>query len=235
MWRWLPILGFLVLAACQQPPAPGPASASSQSSLSGRPDSGSLPFTWNELGTASHPTSKYFAAEAEKIGSRIALALVRDCYRQLQDRAAFDRCLRKDLVAKFDASGEGEDKCARQTDLDAYASCVIVGNVSIDLVRRLDSGVRIEDDMWDSPRAFAELIDKVAISNAIVACRSEKTELGATHCAFDWMLSRVDLPERLSKRCSADLVSRERTACLGEAVTIRFIEEHLSQAEGTSI
>jgi hypothetical protein len=235
MGRWLAILGLLLLAACQQPQAAGTTQAPSQSARSGPSDSQGLPGNWSELGGKDQPAPKYFAAEAEKTRSRMMVELVADCYQQLKDEAELNRCLRKDLAAKFDASGQGEDKCALQSDLDAYANCMIVGNVSIDFLRRLDSEIKIDDEIWESPRAFGDYIDKVAISNAVVACRDKQTELAATECAFDWVLSRVDLPERLAKRCSPDLANQERTACIGEAATLRFIEEHLSRAPGTSI
>jgi hypothetical protein len=229
---WYPVLGLLLLAACQAP-APGPSPASYQSATSSGTAPDELPGNWNELGKDDQAPSKFFAAEVEQTRNRMMVTLVADCYQQIKDQAAFERCLRKDLAAKFDVSGQGEEKCARQPDLDAYATCMVVGNVSIDFLRRLDSEVKIEEDMWDSPRAFGDMIDKVAISNAVVACRDKTTEAAATTCAFDWILSHVDLPERLAKKCSEDLANRERTACIGEAATIRFIEEHLGPGTST--
>jgi hypothetical protein len=234
MRRWFAVLCLLLLAACQaQTPATG-TGAPSQSASSETSSSEQLPGNWGELGKEDKAPSKYFADEVEKTRDRMMVTLVGDCYRKMRDKPAFDRCLREDLVAKFDESGQGRKKCARQSDLDAYATCMVVGNVSYDFVRRLDADAKIDDVIWDSPRAFGDLIDKVAISNAVVACGGETTELGATRCAFDWVLSRVDLPERLAKKCAPDLVSHERTACIGEAATLRFIEEHLERGTGTS-
>jgi len=232
MRRWLAVLGLLFLAACQ--PAPGTTTASAPSSLSKMPDGSDVPSSWEELGTDGKQKSKYFPAEQKETNNRMVVALIADCYGKLGDKPALDRCLRQDLVAKFDDSGQGKEECAGQAELDPYVACILMGNIIIDFARRIDSEVDIEKSLWNGPRAFSDFIDKVVVSNAIAACNDEQTELAATRCTFDWLISRLALPEALVKKCSQDLAARERTICIAEAASIRFMNEHVSRAPGSS-
>jgi hypothetical protein len=224
------ILGMLVLAACQQGPATGTAPA--DSAVGARSDNKDIPPDWNGAGEGQE--SKYFPAEFKSTRNQMVATMVGGCYQHLRDKADLDRCLRKELVATFDESGEGKRYCEPRLDIDAYTDCVILGNVAVDLARRLDSKVEVDPAIWSGRRAFADFLGKVAVTGAMSACGDVKTEASATACMFDWLLSKLSLPEAMSKKCSPDLVAEERGACLGQAATIRFVQDHLSHAPTTS-
>jgi hypothetical protein len=224
MRRWFAILGMLVLAACQQAPASGTAPA--QSAVGSQANHGELAPDWKATGEA--PESKYFAAEFKATRNQMVAEMFGGCYQHLRDKDALDRCLRKELIATFDDSREGQKHC-QESEIDAYTDCIILGNVAVDIARRLDANVKVDPAIWSGRRAFADFLGKVAVMGAISACGDAKTESSATSCMFDWLIAKLSLPETLSNKCSPDLAAEERGACFGQAATIRFVQERLSR------
>jgi hypothetical protein len=222
----LAILGLLLLAACQQPAAKAPADTAFGV------DTKDIPTDWSAPGEAKE--SKYFAEEFKTMRARMVVVMFGGCYKEMRDPAALDRCLRSELVETFDDSGQGERYCENQSNIDNYTDCIVLGNVVVDAVRRLDAKVEIDPAVWSGRRGFADFFGKVAVVGAVTACIDAKTEYTATTCMFDWLLAKLDLPEAIAQKCSADLVAEERGTCIGQAATIRFVQDHLSRAGGLS-
>jgi hypothetical protein len=230
MLRWFFVFGFLFLAACQQAPGGGKAQPTA-SSLDAENDK--LPDDWSTEGAGTK--SKYFAAEQEDIGKRMAAGLFGNCYKHAGDEAALDGCLREGLVDAFDDSGQGRRNCKSLSDLDAFTDCVILGNAAVDMLRRMDSKVELEPADWSGRRAFADAMGKVVVTAGIMACGDAKTEASAEICLFDWLETKLAVPEKLARKCSADLVARERGGCLGQATIIRFMQEHIARIPGIGV
>ncbi|MDQ7248220.1 hypothetical protein [Dongia sedimenti] len=229
MWRWCAIAGFLFLAACQQPPAPGPAAAGSETFIENR----DIPQDWSARG--GEQKSKYFEAEMTDVRKRMISGLLGGCYSHLQNRGEMEACLRKGLVDTFDDSGQGRSNCKSQTDIDGFTDCIVLGNMAVDLAKRLDANIKVDPAVWTGRRPFADFLGKIVVVSTIAACGDAKTEASATTCMFDYLQSKLTVPEALTKKCGHDLSTGERGSCLAQAATVRFLQEHIARLPGLSI
>jgi hypothetical protein len=229
MRRWLAILGFCFLAACQQPSATG----ASQPASDARPATGDIPSGWS-AGENGAPRSKYFAEEMSDVRKRMVAGLFGNCYGRMQNRGEMDSCLREGLVAAFDDSGQGRRNCDALKDIDGFTDCIIIGNMIVDVAHRLDANAKIDSSVWTGRRTSADFLGKLVVMSTVAACADAQTDASATRCAFDHLQSKLQVPERLAKKCSADLSSDERGSCLAQASTVHFLQEHVSRLPALS-
>jgi len=214
----LVLLMALLLVACQQP---GTAISPSSSQLSG----GGI----QDFGVGhADGHMRYFKSEGDAMTARLALALLEGCYGkiQAQDKSGLKSCMRDRTTTAFDDSGEGRGACDRYSELDAYAECVLVGNMVLDIRHRLDDDSPVASDFWTGKDAMIHAMVKSLVIGAATNCASGTTESEIVTCATDWFSKRLGLPSEYTTRCSA-LGDDDRGACLGEAETLQYMRTHI--------
>jgi len=221
------VLAVLLLAACQQPAA-NTASSAEPSSLAGM---GSNEFG----GDGNH--MRYFRLEGDALSKELAVALLDACYGKIQslDKPGYVRCVREQMTAAFDDSGKGRAACDHYAALDAYSDCVIVGNLVLQLRHQLDDDSPVATDFWDNKDAMVHAMVKSVVLGAATNCGTEGSEVDILACADKWLSKRLDVPEEYMSRCDANENNDDREACLGEAVSLQYMRDHMGRISKNAI
>ncbi len=223
------ILAALLLAACQQPAGNAGAPAGASPEVSGL---GS-----EQFGAGKDGQMHYFRAEGDAVGKELAVALLDACYGEIGglDKAAFQACLRDRMTQAFDDSGKGRAACDHYGALDAYADCVVIGNMVLQIRHQLQDDSPVGADFWNSKDTMIHAMIKSVVIGATTNCRSAQSELEVMACADEWFAGRLDIPDEYRRRCDANKSDDDREACLGEAVTVQYMRTHMGRISGKAI
>jgi hypothetical protein len=222
MRRRLAALVLLALAACQQPGASGTAP---------------VPNTNNDAGL-ERPEMKepeglrYFPSEGKAVREQMFSRLVDACFATMSDRTKFEGCFRDRLVEAFDDSGKGKSSCADNDNIDAFAECVVVGNTILDVRRRLNDTTPLSASFWSSKDEMVKTFVKSILIHGSRECGGEATDSAQMTCLDRWMEQQLEMPSALLGRCPKGLDNPDRQACFGEAIGLRYIQDHVPRIGG---
>jgi hypothetical protein len=214
------ILAVLLLSACQQP---------------GQDAAG---------GTAGHATAtsadpsppgyRFFEAEFTTLKNEMLISLADACQARAGEIDLFDRCLRERVASAFDDSGEGRTHCAFHSAFGEFVDCVAMGNTFIDLRRRMTDTSPLPEGFWNGGKDMIRALSRSIVSKGVANCRSQTTDPTLNSCVDRWFEEHLELAPDLTRRCPPD-TNESRTACLVEAVMIRYMQDHVPRLSAIGI
>jgi hypothetical protein len=210
------ILAALLLTACQQVGQGGAGNATGTASATnaGRP--------------------RFFEAEFATLRNEMLVSLADACQTRAGEVDLFDRCLREHVATAFDDSGEGRGHCAFHTSFGEFVDCVAMGNTFIDLMRRMTDTAPLPDGFWNGGKAMVQALSRSIVSKGVANCRSEAADPTLNRCIDRWFEEHLELAPDLTRRCPPD-TDDARTACLVEAVMIRYMQDHVPRLSAIGI
>jgi hypothetical protein len=221
---WAAIACLSLLAACQQPTGTTQPSSSAANSLNDMP-----------FGAAKSGKMRFFEPEADALGKQLVAGLIEACFNQIADQDRLHGCMRERLAAAFDDSGKGRDQCGHFSDIDAFADCVLVGNVVLQIRHRLDDDTPVAPDFWASRQTMLQAMLKSVLIGAMTNCTGTASEDALVACTDKWFTRQLALPDEFMRRCDAHLSDDDHEACLGEGITVQFMREHIGRLSALPI
>ena len=215
----------LLLAACQQP-----------SDLQSKPSAPVVaPAPQDSIGgdTTSYGV-KYFSPEAHEIGRKIGEGLFAACRSNLPAKAKFESCARFRMALAFDDSGAGDRQCSHNVIMDDYMSCLVVGNVVLDVLRRLKDDQPIHDAFWSDLKTMKQVLTRAIVVGGVENCEDSIGTPSAKSCVDNWLSSRLKLPAEMLERCPPSADDPNRGVCIGEAIVVEFMEERIPRLSAVS-
>jgi hypothetical protein len=206
------IVAALLLTACQQA---GPNATASN------PD-------------PSHQGYRFFAAEFAALQNEMLVSLADACQTRAGEADLFDRCLREHVAGAFDDSGEGRTHCAFHAGFGEFVDCVAMGNTFIDLMRRMTDTAPVPDGFWNGGESMIRALSRSIVSKGVANCRSEVSGPTLNRCIDRWFEEHLGLAPDLTSRCPPD-TDDARTACLVEAMMIRYLQDHVPRLSAIGI
>lgn len=191
----------------------------------------------NEFGADKGGQMRYFRAEGDAMSRELAVTLLEACYGKIQsqDKPGFQRCLRERMTTAFDDSGQGRAACDHYSELDAYADCMVVGNMVLQMRHQLEDDSPVGADFWTSKDAMVHAMIKSVVIGATSNCGSAQSESEIMSCADGWFSKRLNLPDEYMARCGGNKSDDDRESCLGEAVTLQYMRVHMDRISKNSI
>jgi hypothetical protein len=185
-------------------------------------------------GAQQHPALRFFEADFSALQDQMMLDLADACQSRAADVALFDRCLRDRVATAFDDSGAGRAQCAFHTGFGAFLDCVAMGNTFIDVMHRMTDTSPLPKGYWSGGDTMIRALSRSVVSRGAANCRSEASAPTLDRCIDHWFEDRLNLMPSLTKRCPPDK-DQTRTACLVEAVMIRFMQDHVPRLSAIGV
>ena len=213
----------LGLAACQQPASQG--SAAPKSTIAD--DQAASRFN------PEHPDKlRYFPEEGAALKRDVTSRLIDACFKVMSDQVKLDACIRDRFVDAFDDSGKGREGCARFRNNDEFVECLVAGNTILDIRRRLKDTTPLSANFWSGPEAMVKTFVKSVVLIGMESCGENKSDAAAIDCLDGWLTDELDMPSAMIARCPHGLSNPDRQACVGEAIALRYIQEHVPRIAG---
>ncbi len=209
------IIAALMLAACQQA---GPATTAAKSADA---EHGRQPF-------------RFFEPEFSALQNQMLVSLADACQTRATDASLFDHCLRERVAAAFDDSGEGRTECAFHTGFGEFLDCVAMGNTFIDVMRRMTDDQPLPNGFWKGGDAMVRTLSRAIVSKGVANCGGEAAGATLDRCIDRWFEDRLALASSLTQRCPSG-EDQSRTACLVEAVMVRFMQDHVPRLSAIGV
>jgi hypothetical protein len=201
------LLMALLLAGCQQ-------------AGSAAPDAG------DELARdREHHALRFFEPEFAALQKQMLVNLVDACVSHAEATVLFDRCLRERVANAFDDSGEGRKQCAFHAEFGEFVDCVAMGNTFLDVMHRMTDTEAPPAGFWSGDDAMVRALSRSIVSNGVANCRSAADGPALNRCIDGWFEDHLQLSADLTRRCPEE--AEARSACLVEAVMIRFMRDHV--------
>jgi hypothetical protein len=183
---------------------------------------------------SSHQGLRFFEVEFTALQNDMLVSLADACQTQAGEVDLFDRCLREHVATAFDDSGEGRSHCAFHTGFGDFVDCVAMGNTFIDLMRRMTDTAPLPNGFWNGGDTMIRTLSRSIVSRGVANCRSEASEPTLSRCIDQWFEEHLDLAPDLIRRCPPD-TDDARSACLVEAVLVRFMQDHVPRLSAIGI
>jgi len=203
------IIAVLILAGCQQT---GPATTAQEAA----------------------PHLRFFEPEFAALQNEMLANLAEACRTRAAETTAFDRCLREHVATAFDDSGEGRVHCASRAGFGDFVDCIAMGNTFIDLRRRMTDTSPLPDGFWKGGDAMVRALSSSIVSKGVANCRNAATGPTLNNCIDHWFEDHLALAAALTDRCPPEK-DDSRTACLVEAVMIRFMQDHVPRLSAIGV
>lgn len=210
----LGLILLLLLTGCQQTGSQRPADAADGGGGQGR--------------------LRFFEPEFAALQGEMMFNLADACQTRSDDVQLFDRCLRDRVASAFDDSGEGRKNCAFHAGFGAFLGCVAMGNTFIDVMHRIADDSPLPHGFWTGDDAMIRALSRSIASRGVTNCADSASQEELDGCIGRWFEQRLELASSLTERCpSGD--AEGRNTCLVEAVTIRFMQDHVPRLSAVGI
>ena len=217
---WLLGLLMLAVAACQAPAGRQGAPAGAASAKNAALDTQDAP--------------SFFASELSDLRFQIAAGLQEACFPHNQRWTEYDGCLREHIIDAFDDSGLGEKRCASKAKINDFGNCIVNGNAALDVMHRLGAAAPSEQSYWSDNQAMNRMLQKATVAGALDHCPGLDTVAAVRACADRWLVSRLSIPSDLADRCPANPGDPRRGECLYQAISIRYMQDHVARLTAIS-
>ncbi len=208
------IIATLMLAACQQT---GPTSASKTADA--------------EPGRQAF---RFFEPEFAALQNQMLVSLADACQTRAADASLFDHCLRERVATAFDDSGEGRKQCAFHTGFGDFLDCIAMGNTFIDVMRRMTDDEPLPTGFWKGGDVMVRTLSRSIVSKGVANCSNQTSGPTLNRCIDRWFEDRLALASDLTRRCPPG-EDQSRTACLVEAVMVRFMQDHVPRLSAIGV
>lgn len=217
---WLLGLLMLTVAACQAPADRGAVPAGSAAAKDAALDTKDAP--------------SFFAPELSDLRFQIAAGLQEACFPHNQLWTEYEGCLRRHIVDAFDDSGLGGQRCADKAKINDFGNCVVNGNAALDVMHRLGATPPTEQSYWSDNKAMNRMLQKATVLGALGHCPGLGTVPAMRACADRWLVSRLGIPSDLAGRCPTSPDDPRRGECLYQAISIRYMQDHVARLTAIS-
>jgi hypothetical protein len=182
-------------------------------------------------GSAMH----YFEPEFDSMFTELGNKLERACVGRAVDTESLQACIRDQFAQAFDDSGQGRGECDHHSGVAEFMTCVAIGNTFIDVRRRLSDTSPLPSGFWTGESSMSEAVVDSIARRGIDACDESDDSEQVALCVENWFEDRLDLPAELTARCEAGAMDDEkRHACLGEAIMLRYMQDHVMRVDAVS-
>jgi hypothetical protein len=176
----------------------------------------------------------YFEPEFDGLLSQMIAKLGGACASHADNPQSWDRCLRDRFAQAFDDSGQGRKACEHHSGLTDFIGCIALGNTFLDIRRRLLDTSPVPAGFWSGDGAMVDAVMDSVVRHGMVACGTSGSEPQLVACVDSWFEKQLDLPETLVARCRANAAADAQQGCFGEAVMLRYLQDHVPRLDAVS-
>lgn len=171
--------------------------------------------------------SAAFATRYNAAVSKMTGVLLRQCL----DHAGTDQmdgCIRDRVIVGFDQQGVVAPHCPAKGTLEEQVDCIVLRAYSLHLVQRITGEPDPAFD-WSDPQSTTKEVVVDFIVAAVERCLGGASASDVTDCVARGFEKRLDLSEAETEPCRALTDDEELGRCIGEAFSIRFMEQGIAR------